>query len=83
MCFSFFVCFLSSLVWFFLWLPEEVLALLFLLHSENGDFYILVKDTFEVPFCGDFSAISFAFLALDREKSLSLVVEVLPGMFCT
>jgi hypothetical protein len=42
-----------------------------------------VKDTFEVPFCGDFSAISFAFLALDREKSLSLVVEVLPGMFCT
>jgi hypothetical protein len=39
--------------------------------------------TFEMPFCGDFSAISFAFLALDREKSLSLVVEVLPGMFCT
>jgi hypothetical protein len=43
-CFSFFVCFLSPLVWFFLWLPEEVLALLFLLHRENGDFSILMKD---------------------------------------
>jgi hypothetical protein len=36
--------FLSSLVWFFLWLPEEVLTLLFLLHCENGDFSILMKD---------------------------------------
>jgi hypothetical protein len=36
--------FLSPLVWFFLWLPEEVLALLFLLHRENGDFSILMKD---------------------------------------
>jgi hypothetical protein len=27
----------------FLWLPEEVLALLFLLHRENGDFSILMK----------------------------------------
>jgi hypothetical protein len=36
--------FLSPLVWFFLWLPEEVLALLFLLHHENGDFSILMKD---------------------------------------
>ncbi len=44
MCFSFFVCFLSPLVWFFLWLPEEVLTLLFLLHHENGDFSILMKD---------------------------------------
>jgi hypothetical protein len=42
--FSFFVCFLASLVWFFLWLPEEVLTLLFLLHCENGDFSILIKD---------------------------------------
>ncbi len=33
------------IVWFFLWLPEEVLALLFLLHRENGDFSILMKDT--------------------------------------
>ncbi len=41
--FFFFVCFLSSLVWFFLWLPEEVLTLLFLLHCENGDFSILMK----------------------------------------
>jgi hypothetical protein len=45
-CFSFFVCFLSPLDWFFLWLPEEVLALLFLLHCENGDFSILMKDIF-------------------------------------
>jgi hypothetical protein len=45
-CFSFFVCFLSPLVWFFLWLPEEVLALLFLLHHENRDFSILMKDIF-------------------------------------
>jgi hypothetical protein len=44
LCFSFFVCFLSPLVWFFLWIPEEVLALLFLLHCENGDFSILMKD---------------------------------------
>jgi hypothetical protein len=36
--------FLSPLVRFFLWLPEEVLALLFLLHRENGDFSILMKD---------------------------------------
>jgi hypothetical protein len=35
---------LSPLVWFFLWLPDEVLALLFLLHRENGDFSILMKD---------------------------------------
>jgi len=43
------VCFLfvlSSLVWFFLWLPEEVLTLLFLLHHDNGDFSILMKDIF-------------------------------------
>jgi hypothetical protein len=40
----FMFCFLSPLVWFFLWLPEEVLALLFLLHRENGDFSILMKD---------------------------------------
>jgi len=25
------------LVWFFLWLPQEELTLLFLLHRENGD----------------------------------------------
>ncbi len=43
-CFSVFACFLSSLVWFFLWLPEEVLTLLFLLHRENRDFSILMKD---------------------------------------
>jgi hypothetical protein len=43
-CVSFFVCFLSILVWFFLWLPEEVLSLLFLLNRENGDFSIIIKD---------------------------------------
>ncbi len=48
MFFSFFVCFLSPLVWFFLWLPEEVLALLFLLHCENGDFSILMKDILHI-----------------------------------
>jgi hypothetical protein len=32
------------LVWFFLWLPEEELTLLFLLHHKNGDFSILMKD---------------------------------------
>jgi hypothetical protein len=42
--FGFLFCFLSPLVWFFLWLPEEVLELLFLLHRENGDFSILMKD---------------------------------------
>ncbi len=31
-------------VWFFLWLPEEELTLLFLLHRENGDVSILMKD---------------------------------------
>jgi hypothetical protein len=40
---------LSPLVWFFLWLPEEVSALLFLLHRENRDFSILMKDMFS-PF---------------------------------
>jgi len=46
-CVFFIFCFFflsSSLVWFFLWLPEEVLTLLFLLHCENGDFSILMKD---------------------------------------
>ncbi len=40
------VCFLfvlSFFVWFFLWPPEEVLTLLFFLHHENGDFFILMK----------------------------------------
>ncbi len=32
------------IVWFFLWLPEEELSLLFLLHCENGDFSILMKE---------------------------------------
>jgi len=31
-------------VWFFLWLPEEELTLMFILHRENGDFSILMKD---------------------------------------
>ncbi len=35
---------LSSLVWFFLWLPQGLLILLFFLHCENGDFSILMKD---------------------------------------
>jgi hypothetical protein len=39
-----FCLFLSSLVWFFLWFIEELLTLLFLLHCENGDFSILMKD---------------------------------------
>ncbi len=46
MFFVFCLFFLSPLVWFFLWLPEEVLALLFLLRRENGDFSILMKDIF-------------------------------------
>ncbi len=45
MCFFVFCfVFLSPLIWFFLWLPKEVLALLFLLHRENEDFSILMKD---------------------------------------
>jgi hypothetical protein len=45
------VCFLflfvlPPLVSFFLWLPEEVLTLLFRLHCENGDFSILMKDIY-------------------------------------
>ncbi len=41
------------LVWFFLWLPEEELTLLFLLHRENGDFSILMEDIliFEGEYC--------------------------------
>jgi len=39
-----FCLFLFSLVWFFLWLPEDVLTLLFLLHHEHGDFSILMKE---------------------------------------
>jgi hypothetical protein len=46
--FHFSFVFLSPLVWFFLWLPEEVLALLFVLHRENGDFSILMKDIYFV-----------------------------------
>jgi hypothetical protein len=37
---------LSPLVWFFLWLPEEVLTLLFLLHCEDEDFSIIMKDIY-------------------------------------
>jgi hypothetical protein len=39
-------CFCLPLFGFFLWLPEQVLTLLFLLHRENGDFSILMKDIF-------------------------------------
>ncbi len=39
-----FCLFLFSLVWFFLWLPEDVLTLLFFLHHEYGDFSILMKE---------------------------------------
>ncbi len=46
-CFFFFKVF-SFVVWFFLWLPEEVLTLLFLLHRENRDFSILMKDILSV-----------------------------------
>jgi hypothetical protein len=35
---------LSFLVWFFLWLTEEVLTLLLFLCRENGDFSVLMKD---------------------------------------
>ncbi len=45
MCFLFVVCFLFSLVWFFLWLTEQVFTLLFL-HCENGDFSVLMTDIF-------------------------------------
>ncbi len=44
-----FCLFFVSLVWFFLWLPEEVLTLLFLLHHENGDFSILMNDILYKP----------------------------------
>ncbi len=60
-CFSFFVCVLSPLVWFFLWLPEEVLALLFLLHCENGDFSILMKDILWVLFVQELTVVSAPF----------------------
>jgi hypothetical protein len=52
-----FCLFLSSLVRFlfgsFQWFPEEELTLLFLLHRENGDFSILMKDIliFEGEYC--------------------------------
>jgi glycopeptide antibiotics resistance protein len=49
-----FCLFLSSLVWFFLWLPEEELTLLFLLHRENGDFSILMKDMLLCIICSKF-----------------------------
>ncbi len=37
---------LPFLLWFFLWLPEEVLTLLYFLHHENGDFSILMKNMY-------------------------------------
>ncbi len=45
-CVLFVFCFVFCLplFGFFLWLPEEVLALLFLLHCENGDVSFLMKD---------------------------------------
>jgi hypothetical protein len=43
-CFLFFVCFCLPLFGSFLWLPDEELTLLFLLHRENRDFSILMKD---------------------------------------
>ncbi len=44
--FSVFPCLV--LIWFFLWLPEEELSLLYLLHRENGDSSILMKDICEL-----------------------------------
>ncbi len=56
-CQRLFFCFLfvlSFLVWFFLWLHEEALTLLFFLHHENGDFSILMKDIFIVHMTVDY-----------------------------
>ncbi len=49
-CFLFVFCLPPCLVliWFFLWLPEEELTLQFLLHRENGNFSILMKDICEL-----------------------------------
>jgi len=47
-CVCVFFLILFSLCWFFLWLHEEVLTLLFLFHHENGDFFILMKDIYFV-----------------------------------
>jgi hypothetical protein len=44
----FFVCFLFSLVWFFMWLPKVVLILLFLPHHENEVFFVFMID---IHFC--------------------------------
>ncbi len=46
MCVFCFLFVFSFLVWFFMWLLEEVLTLLFFLHHENGDFSIFMKDIF-------------------------------------
>ncbi len=46
--------FLPSLVWFFLWVPEEELTLLFLFHCENGDFSILMRDMLLCIICSKF-----------------------------
>ncbi len=67
-CFSFFVCFLSPLVWFFLWLPEEVLTLLFLLHLWEGRFLY------------SYERYMFHYL-IDKERHFVLLLTTLRGCF--
>ncbi len=67
--------FLSPLVWFFLWLPEEVLTLLFLLHCENGDFSILMKDILlSVGLLSKFLAVFFVLLSCCVTQVVLLII---------
>jgi hypothetical protein len=81
--FSFFVCFLSPLVWFFLWLPEEVLTLLFLLHRENRDFSILMKDIYWILGIANFLPSRASELVADHSICVVTLwpIEVLPQAF--
>jgi hypothetical protein len=74
--------FLSSLVWFFPWLPEEELTLLFLLHHENGDFSILMKDILLITFdlqCIDVTIVAGACIQYFSKDGGSLVARRFDG----
>ncbi len=73
-------CFLSPLGWFFLWLPEEVLTLLFLLYRENGDFSILMNDNYVQGFT-EFVGVFFVFFRYWLSFCTFLVSEIINSVW--
>ncbi len=74
--------FLSPLVWFFLWLPEEVLALLFLLHCEIGDFSIIMKEYLSYITFIHLACVTAIFLTVWNSLAVAIALTECPRLLC-